>query len=57
VAKAVEEWGHDMQATAAGTELLREETVDGSAHATAVPPRISKPRRPLAYTKSIVVNG
>jgi hypothetical protein len=42
---AVEEWGNDMQSTAAGTELLREETIDGSAHAAVTPPRLKKPRR------------
>jgi hypothetical protein len=45
VAKAVEEWGKDMQATAAGTELLREETADGSAHVAAVPAQLCRPRR------------
>ena len=45
VARAVEEWGNDMQATAAGTELLREETTDGSAHAASTPARLRRPRR------------
>jgi hypothetical protein len=47
VAKAVEEWGIDMQATAADTELVREETADGSAHAAGTPPRISRPQRAM----------
>jgi hypothetical protein len=45
LAKAAEEWGNDMQATAAGTELLREEETDGSAHAAVTPTRLNRPRR------------
>jgi DNA-binding MarR family transcriptional regulator len=42
-----------MQATAAGTELLREEPTDGRAHAAAAPPRLKKPRRvPLVLVPS-----
>jgi hypothetical protein len=48
VAKAVEEWGQDMQTAAPGTDVLPEvttrEQVNGTAHACGKPSRLPKPR-------------